>query len=192
MPVLDHLVLDKVVIAGHHTGAQVAAAFAANHPDRVTAIVMHGASQLTQEEANAYLSGPGRDRTPKADGSHINHRFNPQAPPERQAILDAKQWLMITSYIQGPDIGHWAAFHYDMLPDLMAIKVPGLILSDTKDPVNVMDKRVAFTHRPDFKYVEFSQGDLLEFMAEPKRWAKIVADFIETVDAQQDTASLVR
>ena len=192
IPVLDHLGLDKVVIAGHHTGAQEAAAFAARHPDRVSAIVMHGAAQLTQEEADRYLSGPGRDRTPRADGSHISHRFNPDAPAERQAILNAKQWLMITSYIQGPDIGHYAAFHYDMLPDLMAIKAPGLVLTDLKDPVNVMDKRVAFTHRPDFKYVEFSQGDLLEFMAEPKRWAEIVADFMKSVEAQQDTASLNR
>ena len=45
--VLDHLNVDKVVIAGHHTGAQVAASFAANHSDRVVSIIMHGAAQLT-------------------------------------------------------------------------------------------------------------------------------------------------
>ncbi len=185
VPVLDHLGLDKVAIAGHHTGAQVAASFAANHPDRVTSIIMHGAAQLTQEEADRYLSGPGRDRTPQADGSHLGHRFKPQTPPEPQAILDAKMWLTITGYIQGPDIGHWAAFHYDMLPDLMAIKMPGLVLSDLEDPVNVMDLRVTNQHRPDFKYIEFSKGDLLQFMAEPKRWASIVADFMKAVEAQK-------
>jgi pimeloyl-ACP methyl ester carboxylesterase len=184
--VLDHLNVDKVVIAGHHTGAQVAASFAANHPDRVVSIVMHGAAQLTQEEADAYLSRPARDRTPLADGSHLSGRFQPQTPPDRQAILDAKTWSVITGYIQGPDIGHWAAFHYDMLPDLMAIKVPGLILSDTQDPVNVMDKRIANKHRPDFKYVEFSKGNLLEFMADPKRWAEIVADFMEAAAKQSN------
>ena len=190
--VLDHLNVDKVAIAGHHTGAQVAASFAANHPDRVVSVVMHGAAQLTQEEANAYLAGPGRDRTPVADGSHLSGRFGPQSTPDSQAILDAKTWLTITNYIQGPDIGHWAAFHYDMLPDLMAIKVPGLVLSDAKDPVQVMDLRVANEHRPDFKYVEFSKGDLLQFMAEPKRWAQIVADFMATAADQKDTAQLNR
>ena len=185
--VLDHLKLDKVVIAGHHTGAQVAASFAANHPDRVVSVIMHGSAQLTQEEADAYLSRKARDRTPLADGSHLTRSFQPQTPPDRQAILDAKTWMTITSYIQGPDIGHWAAFHYDMLPDLMAIKVPGLILSDTQDPVNVMDKRVANEHRPDFKYVEFSKGNLLEFMAQPKRWAEIAANFMATTGEQQET-----
>ena len=100
--------------------------------------------------------------------------------------------MTITGYIQGPDIGHWAAFHYDMLPDRMAIKVPGLVLSDAKDPVQVMDLRVAHEHRPDFKYVEFSKGDLLQFMAEPKRWAQFVADFMATAAEQQDTARLNR
>ncbi|MBT4740250.1 MAG: alpha/beta hydrolase [Rhodospirillaceae bacterium] len=189
--VLDHVNVDKVAIAGHHTGAQVAAAFAANHADRVTSIVMHGAAQLTQEEADVYLAGRGRDRTPVADGSHLSGRYGAQAETDSQAILDAKTWLTITEYIQGPDIGHWAAFHYDMLPDLLAIKVPGLVLSDALDPVQVMDKRVAFQHRPDFKYIEFSKGDLLQFMAEPKRWAEIVADFMATVD-EQDTARLDR
>ena len=187
--VLDYLELDKIVIAGHHTGAQEAAAFAANYPDRVAAIVMHGAAQLTQEEADRYLAAPGSDRTPVADGKHLSGRFQLQSPPERQAILDAKTWVTITSYIQGPDIGHWAAFHYDMLPDLRAIKVPGLILSDALDPVQIMDKRVA-KYRPDFKYIEFSKGDLLEFMAQPDRWAEIVADFISNNVDQKDTARL--
>ena len=186
--VLDHLNVDKVVIAGHHTGAQVAASFAANHSDRVVSIIMHGAAQLTQEEADAYLSRKARDRTPLADGSHLSRSFRSQTPPDRQAILDAKTWMAITGYIQGPDIGHWAAFHYDMLPDLKVIKVPGLILSDVQDSVHVMDVRVA-AMMPNFEYVEFSKGNLLEFMAEPKRWAAIVADFMATVD-EQDTARL--
>ena len=78
--------------------------------------------------------------------------------------------------MQGPDIGHWAAFHYDMMPDVPRIKVPTILLTDTGDPIHVMDKRLAGL-RPDFTYVEFSNGDLLEFMAEPKRWATIVADW---------------
>jgi pimeloyl-ACP methyl ester carboxylesterase len=175
--VLDHVKADKVVVAGHHTGAQIAAAFAANHPERVKGIIMHGAAQLTAEEADNFMNRKRAPRTPVADGSHLARSFRPQDPPESQALLDARTWLAITGYIQGPDIGHYAAFTYDMLPDLMAIKVPGLILSDAKDSIHHIDLRVA-KHRPDFKYVEFSQGDLLQFMAEPKRWADIAAEFM--------------
>jgi pimeloyl-ACP methyl ester carboxylesterase len=174
---LDHLKLQKVVMGGHHTGAHIAVSFTANHPDRVIALAIHGAAQMTSEEADVYLSNSakGKPRTPVADGSHLQRGFNPNKP-ERQAILDAKTWSTINSFMQGPDIGHWAAFHYDMLPDVPKIKVPTILLSDTSDPVNKMDKRLAGL-RPDFKYVEFSNGDLLEFMAEPKRWADIYVDW---------------
>jgi pimeloyl-ACP methyl ester carboxylesterase len=173
---LDALKLDKVVMGGHHTGAHIAASFTANHGDRVKALVLHGAAAMNAEEADAYLSNPNRKpRTPLADGTHMSRAFNANNP-ERQEILDAKTWNLLTSYIQGPDIGHWAAFHYDMMPDIPKIKVPVLLLSDTADPVNKMDKRLAAA-RPDFKYVEFSNGDLFEFMADPKRWARIVADW---------------
>ena len=189
--VLDHLKVDKVVIAGHHTGAQIAASFAANHPARAVAIIMHRAAQLTKEEAQRYLDSPSRPRTPLPDGSHFSRRFQNTSPTERQAILDAQTWLTITSYIQGPDIGHWAAFHYDMLPDLEKIKMPGLILSDVQDSIHEMDKRVA-AMMPNFKYVEFSKGNLLEFIAEPERWAKIAAEFMADIEKERRSAQLER
>jgi len=179
--VFNHLNLERVVVAGHHTGGLIAASFAANHPDRVSAIIIHGSALATQEEWDGYLSRKAADRTPRADGAHLRRSFQPQTPPDRQAILDAKMWGLITSYIQGPDTGHWAAFHYDMLPDLKAIKVPGMILSDLQDGIHFMDLRTAEV-RPDFKYVEFSKGDLLEFMAEPKRWATFAVDFMSTLE----------
>lgn len=172
---LDALKLDKIVIVGHHTGAHIAASFTANHGDRVKALVMHGAAAMNAEEADVYLSNPNRKpRTPLADGTHMSRAFNGKS--EAQEILDAKTWNLINSYMQGPDIGHWAAFHYDMMADVPKIKAPVLLLSDTTDPVNKMDKRLAAA-RPDFTYVEFSNGDLFQFMAEPKRWAKTYADW---------------
>lgn len=171
---LDALKLTKVVIGGHHTGAQIAASFTANHGDRVLALVMHGAAAMTRKEAEAYLTNPNRKpRTPLADGSHLTRYFY-RAKTNRQALLDALTWSTITSYIEGPDIGHWAAFHYDMMLDVPKIKVPVLLLSDTGDPVNKMDKRLAAA-RPDFKYVEFSNGNELEFMTDPNRWASVYA-----------------
>ncbi len=169
---LDSLRLTKVVIGGHHTGAHIAASFAANHGDRVLALVMHGAAAMNQDEANTYLTGSYiQSRVALPDGSHLTRRFN-QAGPMRQDLLEAITWSIVTSYMQGPDIGHWAAFHYDMMRDIPKIAVPVLLLSDTRDAVHHMDKRLAAA-RPDFSYVEFSNGGALEFMTDPIRWANI-------------------
>jgi pimeloyl-ACP methyl ester carboxylesterase len=181
--VLDHLNIKRVLVAGHHTGAQIAAAFAANNPDRVVGVILHGAAQFNAEERARYQArmGKGRPRTPVLDGSHLTRMMSFPMSSQDQEILDAKTWLAITSFIQGPDIGHWAAFHYDMEPDLRAINVPGMILTDTEDEVHYIDVRVS-KMRPDFKYVEFSDGNLLELMAQPKRWAAIAAEFADGIE----------
>ncbi len=187
--VLDHLGIDKVLIAGHHTGAQIAATFAANFPDRVVGVILHGAAVFNEEELAKYQAGipnrPGTGRTPQPDGSHFVRRFGfPPAEPGRQEIQDAKTWLSITSFIQGPDIGHYAAFHYDMMPDFMAIKAPGMIMTDLKDDVHYIDVRAAEL-RPDFKYVEFSEGNILEMMAQPEKWARIAKEFADEIKQEQ-------
>ena len=181
MYVLDHLKIDKILVGGHHTGAQIAASFAANYPKRVVGVILHGAAQFTAEEREKYQSYKFEPRTPTLDGSHLTKSFDllPMSNQE-QAILNARTWLAVTSFIQGPDIGHWAAFHYDMIPDLEAINVPGMILTDTEDEVHYIDVRVS-KMRPDFKYQVFSEGNLLEFMAQPKRWAIIAAAFSEEI-----------
>ncbi|NKB44314.1 MAG: alpha/beta fold hydrolase [Alphaproteobacteria bacterium] len=181
--VLDHLNLEKVLIAGHHTGAQIATAFAANNPNRVVGVILHGAALFNAEELAGYQSrmGKGRPRTPVLDGSHLTRMMSFPMSSQEQKILDAKTWLAITSFIQGPDIGHYAAFHYDMEPDLMAINVPGMILADTEDDVHYIDVRVS-KMRPDFKYAEFSDGNLLEFMAQPEKWAKLAAEFASGIE----------
>lgn len=176
--VLDHIGIDKALVAGHHTGAQIAASFAANYQDRVVGVIMHGAALFNAEELAGYQSrvGKGTPRTPVVDGSHFVRRFSFPMKSQRQEILDAKTWLAITSYIQGPDIGHYAAFHYNMEPDFMTITAPGMIMTDLEDSVHYIDVRAA-KMRPDFKYVEFSDGNLLEFMAQPEKWARVAADF---------------
>jgi pimeloyl-ACP methyl ester carboxylesterase len=180
VPVLDHLGLEQVVVAGHHTGAQIAAAFAANHQARTLGVILHGAALFTAEERAQYQErmGKGTPRTPVLDGSHLTRLMAFPMSSQEQAILDAKTWLSITSFIQGPDIGHYAAFQYDMLPDFQSISVPGLILTDLEDDVHYIDERAAEI-RPDFQYRVFSEGNLLEMMAQPEKWAAIAAAFLE-------------
>ncbi|WP_405240331.1 alpha/beta fold hydrolase [Lentisalinibacter orientalis] len=180
--VLDHLDVRKVIVAGHHTGAQIATAFAASNPDRVAGIILHGAAILTAEESADFMKRMSNapPRTPVVDGSHLTRAFERPMRSQEQAILDGKTWLAITTFIQGPDIGHWAAFHYDMEPDLRSIDVPGLILTDIEDIIHYTDVRASKV-RPDFEFVKFSDGNILELMAQHERWASIAAGFAERI-----------
>ena len=85
--------------------------------------------------------------------------------------------MTVTMFMQGRDIGHPAAFDYDMMPDLMAINVKGLILTDVQDVVHENDLRAA-TVRPDFTLVEFSKEGPDAMMLYPERWAKIVSSWV--------------
>ena len=180
VPVLDALKLPKVIVGGHHTGAEIATSFATRHPDRVSGLVLHGLPALTHEEAAVYLSRPEWDRTPKQDGAHLSFLFrNPPADgvPPTAGELMAKTWMAVLMFLEGNDIGHPAAFKYDMTADLKTLKTPVLILSDAKDAIHYIDLRVA-KMRPDFTYREFSQGNTGEIMIQPKHWAELAAEFI--------------
>jgi hypothetical protein len=85
--------------------------------------------------------------------------------------------MLLTMYQMGPDIGHWAVFHYDLTEDAKAIRAPTLILTDAHDQINYMDVRLAKL-RPDFKYEVFSNFSGIQLMNEPKRWAETVGRFV--------------
>ena len=180
---LDELGLPRVLLGGHHTGAQIATAFASRHPTRVQALVLHGAAMFSDEDLARYQAGigkrPGTGRLPKADGSNFARPIFGTPGDRRQELLDANAWLTITAYLTGPDLGHYAAFHYRMRPDVLNIKVPTLIISDTGDEVHPIDKEVAKL-RPDFSYIEFSNGNFMEFMTQPKKWADIVETWLQS------------
>ena len=183
VPVLDQLGVHKVIVAGHHTGASIATSFAVRHPDRVSAIVLHGVPVFTVEEMAERAKIPTIDRTPKVDGTHLSRYFHPPAPgtlAPSAAFLAAHTWFTISMFIEGRDVGHYAVYHYNMEPDLKALKVPGLILSDTGEDIHVIDLRAA-KMRPDFAYKDFSdESGGLSIMVHPKEWSKTIADFAAT------------
>ncbi len=181
VPVLDDLKIKKVILVGHHTGSLIATAFAARHPDRVVALVLHGNPFFTKAEAAAALAQPDYDRTPKADGSNFSQFFTYDVPgdphPQTPENLRSRTWMLLSMYMMGPDIGHWAVYHYDGDADIAAIRAPTLILTDTHDGIHYMDDRLA-KQRPDFKYEVFSTYTGIQMMNEPKRWAEMVGAFV--------------
>jgi pimeloyl-ACP methyl ester carboxylesterase len=181
VPVLDDLKIKKVIVVGHHTGSLIAANFAARHPDRVVAVILHGNPFFTKEESAAALAQGDYDRTPRPDGSNFSKFFTYDVPgdphPQTPENLRSRTWMLLSMYMMGPDIGHWAVYHYDMTADAKAIRAPTLILTDAHDMINYMDVRLEKL-RPDFKYEVFSNYTGIQMMNEPKRWAETVGAFV--------------
>jgi pimeloyl-ACP methyl ester carboxylesterase len=181
LPVLDYLKLKKVILVGHHTGSLMAASFAAHHPDRVAALILHGNPYFTKAESEAALAQGNYDRTPKGDGSNFSLFFTYDIKgdphPNTPENLRSRTWMLLSMYMMGPDVGHWAVYHYDMEPDAKAIRAPTLILTDAHDMINDRDVRLAKL-RPDFKFEVFSNYTGIQMMNEPKRWAEMVGEYV--------------
>jgi pimeloyl-ACP methyl ester carboxylesterase len=181
VPVLDGLRLSKAVVAGHHTGASIAVSFAANHQDRVTAVILHGMPLFNEQELAERINRKPYDRTPLADGSHLSRLFQGKsATAQSPEALRNRTYALISMFNLSRDLGHHAVYQYQAVDDAKAIRVPGLLITDVTDPLHVMDDRMA-TLRPDFRYVEFAtKAENLDLMSDPEKWARIVADFAAT------------
>jgi len=176
--VLDHLNLNKVVTAGHHTGACIATALAIRHPTRVSGIVLHGCPVYTPEEAERFRGLEEWDRSPKNDGAHLSQLFKwSSAKPISENEKLARTWMSVMMFLQGPDIGHWAVNRYDMTTDFMALRIPGLIIAEKDDVIFHMDER-ARDMRPDFAYRILAEEGSTGLLTDPDGWAALAAAFI--------------
>ena len=180
---LDHLQVERVVASGHHTGACIAAALAARHPDRVAGVVLHGCPVYTTEEAARYREKSEWDRSAKADGSQLAMLFRlfaKSGEPVTDDKIFAWTWMSLTMFLQGADIGHWAVNRYDMAADLMRVRAPGLIVTETEDIIHHMDER-AHAMRPDFALEVLSAAGSTGIMTDADGWARLAVDWMRSV-----------
>lgn len=194
--VLDDLHVPVAVVAGHHTGATIAIAFAARHPERTAGVILHGIGLFSAAEREARLKAPfwiaaAKQREPKVDGSQFEGPFTYHAAIARQqnrqqtaAELAALTWMAIGNLQMGADTGHPASHIYDVMPNLKAIRGPGMILSDSGDSLHPYDLKAAVL-RPDFEYRLFSDGDDVSLMVEPDRWAELASGFYREIFARK-------
>lgn len=184
LPVLDALGLERVVVAGHHTGAAIAAAFAARHGGRVRGLILHGTPLYTAEERAARLATPERPRALSPDGSHLSDYYRyirDYAGPHPRTALTAN-WSVMNWYLSGVnDIAHAAVYRHDLGADLMVVSAPLLILSDARDSLHANDQRAAGL-RPGFRYRQFSDEGAHAMMLDPARWAEIAVGFVREID----------
>ncbi|WP_109808897.1 alpha/beta fold hydrolase [Sphingosinithalassobacter portus] len=192
VPLLDKLGLERVIVAGHHTGAAIAASFAARHPDRTAGLLMHGTPLYTDEERATRRAAAHRTRDLSADGSHLSEYYayirNYAGANPRTEIT--ANWSTITWWLSGvADVAHEAVFENDLGADLATVTAPTMIFSDAKDSLHANDRRAAAL-RPWFRYTQFSDGGAHAMMIDPARWARLAGTFVgEVADGSAPTGN---
>lgn len=179
--VMDALGVRRGAVAGHHTGASIAAGFAQRHPDRTHKLIVHGVPLYTPEQrADRLRNQVHNDMTLFEDGRHltgrwrrIRERFAPTAK------LESVQWSVLSFWHAGELewYGHQAAFQFDMESALKAVRAPTLVISNTADSIHPAAART-LSLRPDFAYHEFAGGNSHLFYDDPQPWAEAVASFV--------------
>lgn len=176
---LDHLGIGKAIVAGHHTGACIAAAFAARHPRRTAAVVLHGTPLYTAEERAQRLARLPADLQLAPDGREFSDLFQLiyRIMGAHEADLATAAWATVGEFLAGTSAPTFqAVFSHDLAPDIRAIRAPTLILSDRGDTLHDSDRRAAAL-RPDFAFRIFSDGGSSALTEHPARWADEVVAF---------------
>lgn len=178
--VLDALGWDDVHLLGHHTGAMIAANFAATHPHSVRKLVLNGVPLLSDADRAHFAHFRFEPLVPKEDGSHLLAAWNQRlaASPGWNDIRAMHRYVV--DLLANPDAYGWgfeAAFAHDMVPDLMAITAPTLILTNSGEDLYAASQR-ARDLRPDFAFAALEGGthDIID--EQPRAWARAVVDFL--------------
>jgi pimeloyl-ACP methyl ester carboxylesterase len=178
--VLDALGWARADILGHHTGASIAAAFAAQHSGRVGNLILNGVALLSEEERAHFMQFRFVPLEPVADGSHLVAAWT-------QRVAATPGWTNlpamhrhVVELLANPTDYHWgftAAFAHDLRADLLAITVPTLILTNTGEDLYEASKR-AGELRPDFAFAALDGGthDIVD--EQPEVWTQAVIDWL--------------
>jgi len=179
---LEGLGLDRVTMLGNHTGAAIAAAFAAGaHKGRVEKLVLNGVPYLSEAEQAHFAGFKFSPLVPKADGSHLLAAWNQrlQASPGWTDL--AAMHRHSVTMMGNPD-RYFSAFEgvfaHDVEADLKRIEAPTLVLSNSGDDLFEASKRAAAL-RPewDFAALEGGTHDIVD--EQPEAWAAAVAGWIK-------------
>ena len=176
LPLLDLLGLTRVIAAGHHTGACIAAALAARHPARVGGVILHGCPVYSADEAARFRNAKTWELGALVpDGSHLLHIFA-RIPPRDPGEILVRTWMSAGLLLQASDGGHFAVNDYDMAADLRTITAPGMIITERNDVTHVMDQR-AHALRPDFDYRVLGETGTSAVMTDPEAWVDLAMEF---------------
>ena len=178
--VLDRLGWSKAHVLGHHTGASIAASFAARYPDRLQRLVLNGLALLSAEERAHFAQFRFAPLEPQSDGSHLLAAWNQRlAASPGWSQLAAMHRYVAEMLVNSEDYfwGFEAAFAHDLAADLMALKAPTLIFSNSGEDLYAASRR-AHAMRPDFAFAALEGGthDIVD--EQPEAWTAVVNGFL--------------
>lgn len=177
---LDALEWERCHLLGHHTGAAIAAAFAARHPQRIDHLVLNGVPFLTEEELAHFRTFDFKPLHPKEDGSHLLAAWNQRlaASPGWTDLRAMHRYTVeMLAINETYHLGFKAALAHDMLADLQALSAPTLVFTNTGEDLYAASRRAAEL-RPDLSFAELEGGthDIVD--EQPEAWAQTVLTFL--------------
>jgi pimeloyl-ACP methyl ester carboxylesterase len=173
---LDAFGWTRAHVAGHHTGAVVAAEFAARHPERVDRVVLNGFPLLSAEERAFFRSFSFGPPTLAADGSHLTGAWQRRlrATPG-WTDLGAMHRHVVDGFVAAQT--NWMAFPLIVEADLdsllRAIRAPTLLFTNTGEDLYEATRRCRRI-RPDFAYAELPGGTHDVVDEQPRAWADVL------------------
>ncbi|WP_433246184.1 alpha/beta fold hydrolase [Streptosporangium sp. CA-135522] len=181
---LDHLGLDRTVILGHSLGGINTYQLAARHPERVSAFVnAEGAASLG-------LHGPN----PLAFVLAL-----PYEAPTREALIEGLGQMgpfFGRALRENPD-GTWRLpfhpqdivdsedlVHGDHWSDWLAGTCPALLVRGTEGVIPAEQAQAMIERRPNTHFAELAT-DHFVYAADPEGFAKVVREFLRSLDASE-------
>jgi pimeloyl-ACP methyl ester carboxylesterase len=164
------------VLIGQHTGAAIAGAVAANHPELVARVMLHCPPVYNEAERLERQGRARLDQSPKEDGSHFQARWKvSHGKTGNTASLAATHMSTLCAMIAGNNewYGHRAAFSYDLGAALARVQAPLTVISNSGDIIHELARK-ASEIQAGFGYFELEGGTSQIVWDEPQRWSDAI------------------
>lgn len=145
--VMDSLGIERADFYGTHTGAQIGAEMAVQHPKRIRKLAVDGLPLFTDEYKKEAIQNYAPEMKPDAWGGHLmwawSRSGDSNTPPEQRQASVMLQLKALTTY----HIAYRAAFSHDVHVLLPQITQPTLVMAIKRDPLHVYMDEVALKIR---------------------------------------------
>lgn len=137
--IADQLGGERVYLFGRATGSVLAVESAAQQPERVRALVLHGLPVYDDETKVQRLADVefGAPIAPQADGAHLVRLWERVLGQYPYLEPDEVQWHVERYLAGGPDfaLAYRALWRYDLPAAVARLRAPALLIGGTRDRV---------------------------------------------------------